>query len=74
MSKLDEVCEFNSALTPICMFVHERCQLTATEFESTCVFVVWFGLMLTQLGPFFLESDPFGRGSRTNQIIVLVWH
>lgn len=39
--------------------------------EHMCVVGCWHSL-----GPFFffLQSDPFGRERRTNQIIVLVWH
>lgn len=66
------MCELDPALTQIYMFVPACPQMIAREFETAfvCVCVRWDA----DTARASLQSDPFGRESRTNQIIVLVWH
>lgn len=67
-----QVCELDPALTQICMFVRMCPQMIAGGCESVCVCVcVWWDADTARAS---FQSDPFGRESRTNQIIVLVWH
>lgn len=66
------MCELDPAATQVCMFVRVCPQMIARECES--VFVRVCARWDADTARASLQSDPFGRESRTNQIIVLVWH
>ena len=63
-----QVCELVPAPTQVCMFVDVCSQMVAGVCVCVCV---WWDADIALAS---LQSDPFGRESRTNQIIVLVWH
>lgn len=64
------MCELDPAPTHVHVFVCVCRQMIARGCESVFVCVCWDA----DRAQASLQSDPFGRESRTNQIIVLVWH